>query len=96
MKKVRKIIHFALHVSRTILQKSAQENRWFYRSFQTAPTILLQLVGRSAEDSCKLYFCSVELKQTAFRIDGILVPTDTSSKLPVYFLEVQFQPDEGL
>ena len=68
----------------------------FYRLFQTAPAILLQLVGRPAEDAANYTFRSVELKQTAFRIDGILVPTETSSELPTYFLEVQFQPDEDL
>ena len=46
----------------------------FYRLFQTAPAILLQLVGRPAEEAANYTFRSVELKQTAFRIDGILVP----------------------
>ncbi|MFN4280994.1 Rpn family recombination-promoting nuclease/putative transposase, partial [Thermosynechococcus sp.] len=36
-------------------------------------------------------FDSIELKETAFRIDGVFVPPDSSGV--VYFCEVQFQRD---
>jgi predicted transposase/invertase (TIGR01784 family) len=41
-------------------------------------------------------FQSVEIKQTAFRIDGVLLPVDAASGQPVYFCEVQFQRDPQL
>ena len=68
----------------------------FYRLFQTAPAILLELIGQSEEDAIGYEFQSLELKQTALRIDGVLLPTEASSQRPVYFVEVQFQRDEGL
>ena len=68
----------------------------FYRLFQTAPEILLELVGQPANEAVGYTFASVELKQTALRIDGILIPDEIPQQRPVYFVEVQFQRDEGL
>ncbi|MEL7315299.1 MAG: DUF2887 domain-containing protein, partial [Cyanobacteria bacterium J06559_3] len=68
----------------------------FYRLFQTAPGILLELAGQSANKAIGYKFESVELKQTALRIDGVLIPTETPPQRPVYFVEVQFQRDEAL
>jgi predicted transposase/invertase (TIGR01784 family) len=68
----------------------------FYRLFQTAPGILLELAGQPATQAALYQFRSVELKQTAFRIDGVLLPIDVSSAEPVYFCEVQFQRDPQL
>lgn len=68
----------------------------FYRIFQTAPGILLELAGGSPADAKGYEFRSVELKQTAFRIDGVLIPTQDVANQPVYFVEVQFQPDAQL
>ena len=65
----------------------------FYRLFKTFPWIFFQLIGRSNVDANTYQFISVELKQTAFRIDGVFSPTVESEEEPVYFLEVQFQPD---
>jgi predicted transposase/invertase (TIGR01784 family) len=67
----------------------------FYRIFQTAPGIVLELAGASPSDSAGYEFRSVELKQTAFRIDGVLIPQTNEDK-PVYFVEVQFQRDDQL
>jgi len=68
----------------------------FYRIFQTAPGILLELAGASPTEATCYEFRSVELKQTAFRIDGVLIPTQDLEHQPVYFVEVQFQPDPYL
>jgi predicted transposase/invertase (TIGR01784 family) len=38
-------------------------------------------------------FSSVEIKQLAFRLDGVFIPTENRSDKPIYFAEVQFQPD---
>ena len=78
----------------------------FYRLFQEAPAILLQLGGlspaESAQQASGYTFRSVELKQTAFRIDGVLLPQSPESlesnpyDRPVWFAEVQFQKDQEL
>lgn len=68
----------------------------FYRLFQTAPGILLQLAEASTTQAENYEFRSVELKQTAFRIDGVLLPIGASADRPVYFAEVQFQKDQQL
>jgi predicted transposase/invertase (TIGR01784 family) len=67
----------------------------FYRLFQTAPVIFFELIGQAAQAQ-DYVFRSVELKQTAFRIDGVFLPTQNPMTQTVYFLEVQFQRDEQL
>lgn len=39
-------------------------------------------------------FRSEEIKQTAFRLDGVLVPPLAAPDRPLVFVEVQFQPDD--
>lgn len=64
----------------------------FYRLFQTFPGIFFELINHQAAEANAYEFASVELKQTAFRIDGVFLPI-ASQQLPIYFLEVQFQKD---
>lgn len=66
----------------------------FYLLFQTAPDILFDVLGRLPAVDNAYDFCSVELKQTAFRIDGVFVPRPEANDSTVYFVEVQFQEDE--
>ena len=63
----------------------------FYRIFQTAPTIFFELIGQPTPEGYQ--FQSVELKQTAFRIDGVFLPPPEAENQTVYFVEVQFQKD---
>jgi predicted transposase/invertase (TIGR01784 family) len=49
----------------------------------------LNLPDETAE---RYRFASVEVKQLAFRIDGVFLPDDP--RQPIYFLEVQFQLDD--
>ncbi|TAN53031.1 MAG: DUF2887 domain-containing protein, partial [Methylococcaceae bacterium] len=66
----------------------------FYRLFQRMPVLLLKLAGLDiAADGYR--FSSEEIKQTAFRLDGILSPPDGDSLRPTLFAEAQFQPDEN-
>ncbi|NJM46933.1 MAG: DUF2887 domain-containing protein [Alkalinema sp. RU_4_3] len=39
---------------------------------------------------------SIEVKQIAFRIDGLLIPKRSQQQTPVYFSEIQFQKDDEL
>lgn len=63
----------------------------FYRIFQTDPTILFELLGRSPDLAQGHEFRSVEIKQLAFRIDGVLLPQPDAPDRTVWFVEVQFQ-----
>lgn len=65
----------------------------FYRLFQTFPGIFFELINHQASEANAYEFASVELKQTAFRIDGVFLPVANQQDLPIYFLEVQFQKD---
>ncbi|MEQ8463277.1 Rpn family recombination-promoting nuclease/putative transposase [Coleofasciculus sp. E1-EBD-02] len=68
----------------------------FYRLFQSAPTIFFELIGQSPAQAQGYVFRSVELKQTAFRIDGVFLPPQDVPNPIAYFVEVQFQKDEQL
>ena len=63
----------------------------FYRLFQEFLNIFFELIGNSPETATNYQFSSVEIKQTAFRIDGVFFP-QTEEK-PIYFVEIQFQTD---
>jgi predicted transposase/invertase (TIGR01784 family) len=65
----------------------------FYYLFQTLPGILFELLGQPATLAQNYEFRSVELKQTAFRIDGVFLPQPNIDEQPVYIVEVQFQRD---
>ncbi len=66
----------------------------FYRIFQTLPQSFFELINLPPSEANAYDFASVELKQTAFRIDGVFLPTNNQEKIPIYFVEVQFQRDE--
>ncbi|MEH2195327.1 MAG: Rpn family recombination-promoting nuclease/putative transposase [Nostoc sp.] len=64
----------------------------FYRIFQSIPSTFFELINQPLELASAYQFSSVEVKQLAFRIDGVFLPN--TSDLPIYFAEVQFQPDK--
>lgn len=41
------------------------------------------------------HFDSVQVKQLAFRIDGVFLPSVSEANIPIYFCEVQFQNDNN-
>jgi len=61
----------------------------FNRIFQEFPNIFFELIGITPEIARSYQFSSVEVKQTAFRIDGIFLPNRGNDS--IYFVEVQFQ-----
>ena len=65
-----------------------ESDSFFYRLFLDLPQTLFELLGQPAARAKAYRFGSVELKK-AFRIDGAFIPK--RRKLPVYFVEVQFQ-----
>ncbi|TAE59227.1 MAG: Rpn family recombination-promoting nuclease/putative transposase [Nostocales cyanobacterium] len=62
----------------------------FYQIFLTFHTLLFEILGEPTENAQDYQFTSVEVKEKAFRFDGIF-QTDNVEK-PIYFVEVQFQP----
>jgi predicted transposase/invertase (TIGR01784 family) len=63
----------------------------FYRLFQEYPAVFFEILGQSGETAQYYTFTSVEVKQTAFRLDGVF--ESNLPELPTYFIEVQFQED---
>lgn len=66
----------------------------FYRLFQRFPGIFFELIDRSPAEASSYNFTSVEVKQLAFRLDGLFLPKPNSADNPFYVVEVQFQPDD--
>ncbi|MBC6420001.1 MAG: Rpn family recombination-promoting nuclease/putative transposase [Prochloron sp. SP5CPC1] len=58
------------------------------------PEIFFELIGQPYRAG--YHFRSIEVKQTAFRIDGVFLPPPDAVDEPVFFVEVQFQKDELL
>jgi predicted transposase/invertase (TIGR01784 family) len=68
----------------------------FYSIFQEFPFIFFALLGIPADATNQYQFTSQEVKQLAFRLDGLFLPIVADSQLPFYIVEVQFQPDSNL
>jgi predicted transposase/invertase (TIGR01784 family) len=68
----------------------------FYSLFQAFPSIFFELIDRSPIEAATYEFTSREIKQLAFRLDGLFLPKTNNSEKPLYVVEVQFQPDEDL
>jgi predicted transposase/invertase (TIGR01784 family) len=68
----------------------------FYQLFKRFPSFLFTLIDTPPEQAKDYRFESVEIKETAFRIDGVFLPPETASPQIIYFAEVQFQTDEAL
>lgn len=65
----------------------------FYRLFQHAPALVFELAGLETPAAGPYHFRAEEIKQTAFRLDGLLVPPSDRPDAPAVFVEVQAQPD---
>lgn len=64
----------------------------FYQLFQSFHSLLFELIERPITEAEEYQFSSVEVKEKAFRFDGIFIPA-TNDK-PFFLIEVQFQPKE--
>jgi predicted transposase/invertase (TIGR01784 family) len=63
----------------------------FYQLFQTVPSVLFELIGETETNVNDYQFTSKEVKELAFRFDGIYLPPPKDLKQPIYFVEVQFR-----
>jgi predicted transposase/invertase (TIGR01784 family) len=68
----------------------------FYKLFSQFPGLLFELMAAPPPNPIGYQFESVEVKETAFRIDGVFLPPDTAEHKVVCFAEVQLQKDEEL
>ncbi len=68
----------------------------FYHLFQTLPQLLFDLIDKPSDQAVYYQFTSEEIKQAAFRIDGVFQPPDDQPTWPLFFVEVQFQLDPEL
>ena len=66
----------------------------FYQLFRQYPALLFDLISQPPDRAHEYIFEAVEVKETAFRMDGVFLPPDRLGL--VYLCEVQFQPDELL
>ena len=63
----------------------------FYRLFQERPATLFELAGVPFASDAGYRLTAVEVKQTAFRLDGVMMPQAPAH--PLVFCETQFQAD---
>lgn len=63
----------------------------FYRLFQERPATLFELAGVPFASDAGYRLTAVEVKQTAFRLDGVMMPRGSTH--PLVFCETQFQAD---
>ena len=68
----------------------------YYQIFKRFPGLLFELVDNPPQQAQNYRFESVEVKETAFRIDGVFLPPEGATPRIVFFAEVQFQRDEAL
>jgi predicted transposase/invertase (TIGR01784 family) len=68
----------------------------FYKLFLQFPGLLFELIDQPPPEAANYEVESVEIKETAFSIDGVFLPPVNAASKVVFFAEVQFQKDEDL
>ena len=63
----------------------------FYRLFQERPALAFDLAGLAVPEAADYRMRAIEVKQTAFRLDGVLLPPPGRADAPLIFTEAQFQ-----
>jgi predicted transposase/invertase (TIGR01784 family) len=64
----------------------------FFQLFQSFHTLLFELIERPISEAEGYTFSSAEIKEKAFRFDGIFMPK--ANDKPIFLVEIQFQPKE--
>ncbi|MHC5745165.1 MAG: Rpn family recombination-promoting nuclease/putative transposase [Nostoc sp.] len=68
----------------------------YYQIFKRFPGLLFELIDVPPPQAQNYRFESLEVKETAFRIDGVFLPPEGATSRVIFFAEVQFQRDEAL
>lgn len=66
---------------------------FFYRFFSEFPEAFFMLLGEDAKKAERYKLTSVEVKEQAFRFDGIFKPETREDR--IYFFEAQFSKEPG-
>jgi predicted transposase/invertase (TIGR01784 family) len=66
----------------------------FAEIFKEFPSVFFEFIGKPETKSDTYSFTSPEIKQKAFRLDGVFAPTEEVAEVPIYFVEIQFYKDE--
>jgi predicted transposase/invertase (TIGR01784 family) len=65
----------------------------FYRLLKAQPTLAFDLAGLDVPEPARYQFIAQEIKQTAFRLDGVVEPPADRPDAPRGYVEFQFQAD---
>jgi predicted transposase YdaD len=67
-------------------------DKLYYQIFLSYPALLADLIpGLPA--NCEFEYVAPVVKESEFRLDGLLMPLTENPEVPVIFLEAQMQPD---
>ena len=83
-------------MAKLLRSPSVKTDTIFYQLFQTFPAAFFQLIEQPALANSGYEFTSTEIKQLAFRLDGLFLPREDSLDELIYFVEVQFQADKRI
>ena len=64
-------------------------DKLFYEVFHELPEVFFELIGETQVNARDYEFKAIELKETALRLDGVMLRIAKDSKQPIYFIEVQ-------
>jgi predicted transposase YdaD len=67
-------------------------DKLYYQIFLSQPSLLAELIPGLPAD-CEFEYIAPVIKESEFRLDGLLVPVSDDPEVPVIFLEAQMQPD---
>lgn len=67
----------------------------FYEIFKEFPSIFFEFIGKLDTNTNAYEFTAPEIKQRAFRLDGVFSPLEEFPNEPLYFVEIQFYKDEA-
>jgi predicted transposase/invertase (TIGR01784 family) len=68
----------------------------YYQLFKRFPALLFAIVDSPPAQASRYRFESIEVKETAFRIDSVFLPPPEPKPRVIFFAEVQLQKDELL
>lgn len=71
--------------------ENVKTDSFFNRFFREFPGALFTLIGEDPRKAKRYKFTSVEVKEQAFRFDGLFLPKTKDD--PIYFVEAQFKKE---
>jgi predicted transposase YdaD len=69
-------------------------DKLYYQIFLAQPALLAELIPGLPAD-CEFEYIAPVVKESEFRLDGLLMPLTDNPEVPVIFIEAQMQADPG-